>query len=130
FYHIPPSNYDATLSFLEQAAAPNTLVIPSAGPAYGTMIDQAKILRTHRFPTVMILPQVGITTSTGVADGVRRYVDAAGEPALLYIKHDGYIEVEGVARLAEAKVISGMKDATVRPNPANDDYHSRRVVAV
>jgi dihydrodipicolinate synthase/N-acetylneuraminate lyase len=127
FYHIAPSEYEATLSFLEEAAGANTLVIPSAGPAYGTMMDQARILRKHRFPTVMILPQVGITTSQGVAEGVRRFVEAAGVPALLYIKHDGYIEVEDVARLAEAKVICGIKYATVRANPANDDYLRRLV---
>src|SRR5439155_25605509 len=64
FYHLAPSEYEATLSFLAETAGANTLVIPSAGPAYGTMIDQAKILRKHRFPTVMILPQMGITTSS------------------------------------------------------------------
>src|SRR5437016_7660497 len=57
FYHIALSEYDQVLGFLAQAAGPKTLVIPSAGPAYGTMMDQAKIIRRHKFPTVMILPQ-------------------------------------------------------------------------
>src|SRR3954462_9775935 len=67
FYHLPLSEYDATLSMLTKLAAKDTLVIPSAGPSYGLSIDQAKILRNHKFPTVMLLPQVGITTSRGVA---------------------------------------------------------------
>lgn len=122
FYHLPLSEYDDVLSSLAQSAGADTLVIPSAGPAFGLAMDQAKIVRRHKFPTIMLLPQVGITTSEGVEAGVRRFVDAAGVPALLYIKHDGYIEPEHVARLAADKVISGIKYATVRADPANDSY--------
>ena len=86
------------------------------------MMDQAKVLRRHRFPTAMILPQQGITTSQGVETGIRRFVDAAGIPALLYIKSDGYIEVKEAAALARDGIISGIKYATVRADPAKDDY--------
>src|SRR4051812_23796071 len=122
FYHLPLSEYDHVLAMLEQSAGDQTLIIPSAGPAFGTMMDQAKVIRRHRFPTVMLLPQTGITTSAGVAEGVRRFVEAAGVPALLYIKHDGFIDVADVARLADAKLISGIKYATVRHDPAKDEY--------
>src|SRR5687768_10903613 len=127
FYHVALSEYDRLLSFLTRAAGKDTLVIPSAGPAFGTMMDQAQVLRRHKFPTVMVLPQVGITTSEGVAAGVARFVQAAGVPALLYIKHDGYIEPGDVRRLAEEKLISGIKYATVREDPAEDDYLRRLV---
>src|SRR5437764_13384763 len=50
FYHIALSEYDQVLGFLAQAAGADTWVIPSAGPAYGTMMDQAKMLRRHNFP--------------------------------------------------------------------------------
>ena len=33
FYHVGMVDYDETRSYLEQAVAPDTLVIPSAGPA-------------------------------------------------------------------------------------------------
>jgi dihydrodipicolinate synthase/N-acetylneuraminate lyase len=122
FYHLPLSEYDQILSFLAQTAAPDTLVIPSAGPAFGTSLDQAKILRNHKFPTVMLLPQQGITTSEGVEAGVHRLADAAGIPVLLYIKNDGYIDPAHAGRLAKDKVISGIKYASVRDNPAKDDY--------
>ena len=127
FYHLPLSEYDQVLSMLARTAGPNTLVIPSAGPAYGTMMDQAHLIRTYNFPTIMILPQVGITTSEGVAAGVARFVGAAGVPALLYVKHDGYIEPRDVKRLADDKLISGVKYATVRDDPAADDYLRRLV---
>jgi dihydrodipicolinate synthase/N-acetylneuraminate lyase len=127
FYHVPLSEYDRLLSFLAGAAGGQTLVIPSAGPAYGTMMDQAQVLKRQEFPTVMVLPQVGITTSEGVTSGVARFVQAAGVPALLYIKHDGYIEPRDVRRLADEKLISGIKYATVREDPAKDEYLRRLV---
>lgn len=130
FYHIPLAEYDRVLGMLAQQAGKDTLVIPSAGPAYGLSIDQAKVLRSHKFPTVMILPQVGITTSAGVAAGVAKFVEAAGVPALLYIKHDGYIEPQDVKTLADRKLISGIKYATVRTDPAKDDYLKRLVDVV
>jgi dihydrodipicolinate synthase/N-acetylneuraminate lyase len=122
FYHLPLSEYDQALAMLEESAGKETLIIPSAGPAFGMMMDQARVIRRHKFPTVMLLPHTGVTTSAGVAEGVKRFVEAAGVPALLYIKHDGFIEVEDVGRLADAKLISGIKYATVRNDPAKDDY--------
>jgi dihydrodipicolinate synthase/N-acetylneuraminate lyase len=127
FYHLPLSEYDQVLSHLEQAAGKDTLVIPSAGPAFGFALDQAKIIRKHKFPTIMLLPQVGITTSDGVEEGVRRFAQAAGVPVLLYIKHDGYIEPANVGKLARDKVISGIKYATVRNDPAHDPYLAKLV---
>lgn len=114
FYHLPLAELDAVLSYLSSAAGADTLVIPSAGPAFGLSLDQAKVYRQFKFPTVMLLPQVGITTSRGVAAGVERFVEAAGVPALLYIKHDGYIDPKDVKPLADKKLISGIKYATVR----------------
>jgi len=125
FYHIAVSEYDQVVGYLAQAAGADTLVIPSAGPAYGTMMDQAKVLRRHKFPTVMVLPQQGITTSEGVAEGIKRFVQAAGIPALLYIKADGFIEPAQVKQLADAKLISGIKYATVRSDSSKDDYLRR-----
>jgi dihydrodipicolinate synthase/N-acetylneuraminate lyase len=122
FYHIAMSEYDQVLTCLERSAGSDTLVIPSAGPLFGQMMDQAKIVAKHKFPTVMILPIVGPTTSRGVEDGIRRFVDACGIPALLYIKNDGYIDVPEVKRLADSKVISGIKYAVVRDDAANDPY--------
>jgi dihydrodipicolinate synthase/N-acetylneuraminate lyase len=130
FYHIALSEYDAALSMISGLAGPDTLVIPSAGPTFGMMMDQAKVLRRHRFPSVMVLPQQGITTSAGVEIGIRRFVDAAGIPALLYIKSDGYIELNEAAALARDGVIRGIKYATVRADPAHDEYLRRLVEQV
>ena len=122
FYHVALSEYDALLSMLVELAGPETLVIPSVGPMFGTMLDQATVVRRHKFPTIMVLPTVGPTTSRGVEEGIRRFVDAAGVPALLYIKNDGYSDVPEVKRLAESKMISGIKYAVVRDDPSKDTY--------
>jgi dihydrodipicolinate synthase/N-acetylneuraminate lyase len=127
FYHLPPSEFEQTIGYLQQNVGGHTLAIPSVGPAYGTMMDQAKVLRHWKFPTVMVLPQQGITTADGVEAGIRNFVDAAGIPVLLYIKSDGYIEPENVKRLADANLLSGIKYATVRKDPADDDYLRRLV---
>jgi dihydrodipicolinate synthase/N-acetylneuraminate lyase len=122
FYHIALSEFEQVIGYLAQAAGPDTLVIPSVGPAYGLTMDQAKILRRHKFQTVMVLPHQGITTAEGVEAGIKRFVQATGIPALLYIKHEGYIEPENVKRLADEGLISGIKYAIVRPDPAKDEY--------
>jgi dihydrodipicolinate synthase/N-acetylneuraminate lyase len=122
FYHIALSEFDQVLTSLARDAGPDTLVIPSVGPLFGQLMDQAKIVRNHKFPTFMILPVVGPTTSKGAEAGIRKFVDASGIPALLYLKNDGYMDVPEVKRLAEDKVISGIKYAIVRANPANDPY--------
>src|SRR5438105_408640 len=49
FYHIALSEYDALLAMLEKLAGPDTLVIPSVGPMFGMMMDQAKIVARHSF---------------------------------------------------------------------------------
>src|SRR4051812_17866427 len=66
FYHIRPSEYADTLTILAEAAGPSTLIVPSAGPAYGLSIDQAAILRDLDFPTAMVLPHTGLNTFSGV----------------------------------------------------------------
>jgi dihydrodipicolinate synthase/N-acetylneuraminate lyase len=122
FYHIPLSEFDQVLGVLAELAGPDTLVIPSVSCLWGSMMDQARLLRRHKFPTVMVLPLQGPVTSRGVEAGIRRFVDAAGFPALLYLKNDGYMDVEDVARLATSGAISGIKYAIVRDDPANDPY--------
>ena len=121
-YHLPLAEYEPLLGMLAETASAETIVVPAAGPTYGLLLDHAKVIRRHRFQTVMVLPQQGITTSAGVATGVRKFVEAAGVPALLYIKHDGYIEPADAARLCADGLISAIKYATVRDDPAADSY--------
>lgn len=129
-YHLPLSEYDAALSMLGRLAGAESLVVPSAGPTYGLLLEHARSIRRHAFPTVMVLPQQGITTSIGVANGIREFVAASGVPALLYVKHDGFIEPDEVAALDKEGIVSAVKYAVVRSDTADDPYLRRLVSAV
>jgi dihydrodipicolinate synthase/N-acetylneuraminate lyase len=121
-YHLPLDEYEPLLEMLAAEAGSATTVVPSAGPTYGLMLEHAKAIRRHPFPAVMVLPHQGITTSAGVATGVRRFVEAAGVPAVLYVKHDGYIDPPHVAALVHDGLIAAIKYATVRSDTAADPY--------
>jgi len=130
FYHIAPSEYESVLGQLAELAAEDTLVIPSVGPAYGVMMDQAGILKGTSYPTVMVLPHQGITTSAGVVAGLSKFAGKIGKPIVLYIKYGDYITVEGARELVDAGLVSWIKYAIVREDPAVDPYLSRLVDVV
>ena len=129
-YHVAPSEFAELLSMLETIAAPDSLVIPSVGSAYGMMLDQARILRDTQYPTAMILPQPHVVTFDGVERGVRDFVQAAGKPAVVYIKQSGYLEVEHVKRLVDDGSVSWIKYAIVHEDPTNDEFLTRLCDAV
>ena len=130
FYHLPLAEYDAALSMLARLAGPESLVVPSAGPTYGLLMEQARTIRRHSFPTVMVLPQQGITTSVGVANGIRAFADAVGLPVVVYVKNDGYIEPEEIAGLDREGIVSAIKYAVVRGDTASDPYPRKLVSLV
>ncbi len=122
FYHLRLAEYADTLSMLSSAAAKNTWIIPSVGPTYGTMMDQAEVLRDFNFPTVMILPQKEIADEQGIATGVRLFVEQYGKPIVLYIKHDRWLSPALVESLVRDGLVSWIKYAVVRENPSVDPY--------
>ena len=127
FYHIPLPQYRDVLTIISEEAAEDTLVVPSVGPAYGTMMDQLPILNDFNFPTTMVLPMQGVTTDDGVATGFWKFVEAYGKPAVLYIKFEGFIEPETVSQLVKDGLVSWIKYAIVREDPANDPYLEKLV---
>ena len=130
FYNIALSEYEAVLDNLEDAAAEQTWVVPSVGPYYGMMLDQAAILARRRFPAAMVLPASAISTPAGVRRGIADFVERAGIPAVLYIKDDNYVTVETVKALLNDGAIAWIKYAVVRPDPANDPLLRALVDAV
>ena len=130
FYHIAPSEYESVIGQLAEIAAADTLVIPSAGPSYGLMMDQAAILKGTDYPTVMVLPHQGITTSQGVVAGLRNFAQKVGKPIVLYIKYGDYITVEGAKELVDEGLVSWVKYAIVREDPANDPFLAQLVDVV
>lgn len=118
--HVALSEYAALLSLLVENAAADTLVIPSVGPNFGMMMDQAEILRDYSFPTAMLLPARDGTTPHGLATGIRRFTDRIGRPIVLYLKHDGMLDVSTVKSLVAEGLVSWIKYAIVRSNAADD----------
>ncbi|MDX1970684.1 MAG: dihydrodipicolinate synthase family protein [Planctomycetaceae bacterium] len=128
--HVSLSEYPALLTMLTDAAGPQTTVVPSIGPSFGQMLDQATILKDYAFPTVMLLPSRDATTPAGLAAGVKRFVDKLGRPIVLYIKHDGMIDVETVQKMANDGLISWIKYAVVRSDTSNDSLLRGLIQAV
>src|SRR5205085_2562400 len=128
--HVALSEYAELLTKLRETAGADTLVIPSVGPGYGMMMDQASILRDFDFPTAMLLPTRDGTTPAGIEAGLRRFVERLGRPAVLYLKNDGAVEVDNVQRLMNDGLISWIKYAIVRPNASNDPFLRGMVDAI
>ena len=122
FYHIQLDEYAATLAMLVDIASPGSVVIPSAGPSYGMMMAQARMLRAFDFPSVMALPTRDAVTSAGIATGLRKFADALGKPIVLYIKNEGGISPDDSARLVNDGVVAAVKYAIVREDPSDDGY--------
>lgn len=120
--HVALSEYAALLSLLTESVAAETVVVPSVGPQYGLMMDQAEILKDYDFPTVMLLPTRDAVTPAGIATGVRRFVDRLQRPIVLYLKHDGIMDVQTVQRMCEDGLVSWIKYAIVRKDPRQDDF--------
>lgn len=122
FYNIGLYEYAELLDMLLELAAPGTWVIPSVGPDFGKMLDQARVLRERPFPTAMVLPAAGNFTPDGVEAGIAAFVETLGKPAIVYVKSEGYITPAGVARLAEKGLVKAVKYAIVREDPAKDPF--------
>jgi dihydrodipicolinate synthase/N-acetylneuraminate lyase len=129
-YNIAPSEYEALLDLLESVAAPETWIIPSVGPYFGTMMDQAAILRARKFPAAMVLPTTAISSPAGVCRAFAKFVERAGIPVVLYLKDERYVTPAIVTELVDEGLVAWIKYAVVRANPAEDTLLRQIVDAV
>ena len=126
-YHLSLREYEQLLSWL--VSLPDQLwCIPSAGPSFGRLMDQAPLLRRHGFPCVMVLPCNDPRDAAGLERGFREFADAAGMPLTIYLKDelglgaDREAGLDVVGRLVESGVCCAIKYAVVRKDPSQDDY--------
>jgi 4-hydroxy-tetrahydrodipicolinate synthase len=126
-YHLTLREYEELLAWL--AGLPDHLwCIPSAGPSYGRLMDQAPLLHSHRFPCAMVLPCNDPRDAAGLERGLREFSDAAGMPLTLYLKDelgfgaDRAAGLDALGRLVESGVCCAIKYAVVRKDPGQDDY--------
>jgi dihydrodipicolinate synthase/N-acetylneuraminate lyase len=120
FYNIALAEYEAVLDQLESVAGAKTLVIPAIGPFFGTALDQVAILAKKKFPTAMLLPTLAVSKPEGVRAAVLKLVEKLGKPIVLYVKDEGYVNVEVVKSLVKEGAVSWIKYAVVRQDPAVD----------
>ena len=122
-YHCGMQDYGQMLEMLSASAASSTRVIPAIGPDFGRMMEQASLLRGSGYRTAMVLPMApGFSSPDGVAEGIRRFVDAAGIPVTLYLKSEQSIDVDRIGRLVDEGRILAIKYAVVREDPSSDAY--------
>jgi dihydrodipicolinate synthase/N-acetylneuraminate lyase len=126
-YHITLAEYEQLLGWLTQQDD-ELWMIPSAGPSFGRLMDQAPLLRRHRFPCVMALPSGDPRDAAGLERGLREFADAAGTPLMLYLKDesnfgtDKEAGLDAVARMVADGTCIAIKYAVVRQNPVEDAY--------
>jgi dihydrodipicolinate synthase/N-acetylneuraminate lyase len=126
-YHITLSEYEELLAWL-RGLDDSFWCIPSAGPSFGRLMDQAPILRRYSFPAVMHLPCADPRDAAGLESGLRDFADACGTPLILYLKEEhnfgANLEagLDAVARLVKDGLCIGIKYAVVRQDPAVDTY--------
>ncbi len=123
-YHVPLNEYGGLLELWATAAAPDTWVIPSAGPDYGRLLDQAELLRGTAFPAVMVLPAQQATTPDGLMTGLRRFAERLAKPLILYIKTESGLSPRQAGALWNDGLLCAIKYAIVRADPSQDTYLS------
>src|ERR1700730_726294 len=126
-YHITLADYQELLDWLSGLSF-DGVVIPSVGPSYGRAMDQALLLRKHRFPCALALPCGDPRDALGLEQGLREIADACETPLLAYLKDennfgaDKEAGLDAVARLIDSGVFVGIKYAVVRDDPSKDKY--------
>jgi dihydrodipicolinate synthase/N-acetylneuraminate lyase len=126
-YHITLGEYEALVGWL--ASFPGSRwAIPSIGPSFGRGLDQARLLRQHRFRAAMHLPCGDPRDATGLEAGIRELAEAAGMPLILYLKSadsfgaDRDAGLDAVGRLVRDGVAVAIKYAVVLDDPRHDPY--------
>jgi dihydrodipicolinate synthase/N-acetylneuraminate lyase len=126
-YHVELAEFEALAEWLSGLS--NELwVIPSIGPSYGRALEQAAILRKHRFPCAMILPCGDPRDAAGLERGYREIAAAAGAQLIVYLKDENNFGagrnagLDAVGRLIDDGVCVGIKYAVVREDPSQDAY--------
>jgi dihydrodipicolinate synthase/N-acetylneuraminate lyase len=127
-YHLTLPQYSELIEWLG-GLTNRAEIMPAVGPSFGRAIDQAGIVRGHRFHSLLVLPSTSDPRDAhGLEAGLREVAAVAGLPLSLYIRDEmnfGSDEQAGldvIGRLVDEKICSTIKYAVVRKNPADDAY--------
>src|SRR6201994_1443915 len=135
-YHLTLDEYEQLLEWQAEIQRDGLWLIPSAGPSYGRLMDQAKLLRRFGVPCVMALPCGDPRDAAGIECGLREFAEAADTKLMLYLKEesnmgaDRIAGLEAVRRLVDDGICIAIKYAVVRADPSNDTYLSELLARV
>jgi dihydrodipicolinate synthase/N-acetylneuraminate lyase len=127
-YHLTLDEYEQLLAWQAGMKQDGLWFIPSAGPSYGRLMDQAKLLRRFAVPCVMTLPCGDPRDAAGLERGLREFAQAAGARLILYLKEESNMGadltagLDVVAQLVDEGICIAIKYAVVREDPAQDRY--------
>jgi dihydrodipicolinate synthase/N-acetylneuraminate lyase len=127
-YHLTLNEYEQLLEWQAGIRQDGLWVIPSAGPSYGRLMDQAKLLRRFAVPCVMTLPCGDPRDAAGLERGLREFAEAAGVRLMLYLKEETNMGaqlmagLDTVAKLVDEGLCIAIKYAVVREDPKQDPY--------
>ncbi len=112
-------------AFVEQApewVADESWLIPSVGPDWGKLMDQARLLSRAKFPTAMTLPVTMPHDHEGLERAIRDFSQAAGMPVIVYVKTAGYLPPDRFEALFADGVVVAIKYAVEAEDPRRDSY--------
>ena len=121
-YHADLGRLHALLGLLAGCTGPDTAVVPSIGPDFGKMLDQAPILREAGLRDAMLLPCGFPSEAAGIARGISAVSDALGFDVVLYIKREDYLAPAQIERLVASGAVRFVKYAVERQDPSQDAY--------
>jgi hypothetical protein len=126
-FRLAPTQIDVFCRIQDIAAevgTRDTIVIPSVGPDYGKMMDQAEILKDMDFPTAMVLPLSFPGTAEGAVTGVRNFARVFGKKVIVYVKSEDIYTPPALAELVNEGLVVAIKYAVVREDPTDDAFLS------
>ncbi|MFP5228921.1 MAG: dihydrodipicolinate synthase family protein [Acidobacteriota bacterium] len=127
-YHVTLREYEQLLEWLQPLGRDGLVCIPSAGPSFGRLMDQAPLLRRAGISYVMVLPCGDPRDGEGIGRGLREFAEACGARLICYVKDETNLGsdvargLDVLARLVDEGICVGIKYAVVRQDPTVDAY--------
>ena len=127
-YHMTLSQYRELVEWLSGLTSRAEIML-GVGPSFGRALDQAAVVRGHRFHSLLVLPSTSDPRDAqGLETGLRELSDAAGLPLTLYIRDEANFGsqreagLDVIGRLVDDYICIAIKYAVVRTDPAEDAY--------
>jgi dihydrodipicolinate synthase/N-acetylneuraminate lyase len=126
-YHASLSEYSQLVEWLGSLNNGQNFIV-GMGPSYGRAMDQAPLIRRHRFTSVLMLPCGDPRDAAGLEAGYREIADACNTPLTIYVKdennfgNDREAGLDAIGRLMDSGICLNIKYAVVRKDPREDAY--------